>query len=204
MKLSKAFVLTHLGLGDNITAIGLVRYLTTLYNKVVVVTKKHNKDNLELFYKDDKSIELYVVNEDKEISPNLGFSYNDFLKITDGYVLYLCGDHNLEGKSIDYKNIPFSFYEQINIDTNIFWNYFYIPDLEDYNKLYKKLENKRYIFIHNHSSRGEVFNIEFIENKFNFNKEDIIFIKSTYDLLFTSSLTNTGIVLNRYPGLFSS
>ena len=51
-----AFVLTHLGLGDNITAIGAVRYLSTCYDKVLVVCKEKNKRNMELFYGDDESI----------------------------------------------------------------------------------------------------------------------------------------------------
>jgi GNAT superfamily N-acetyltransferase len=38
-----AFVLTHLGLGDNITSIGAVRYLSTCYDKVIVVCKETKK-----------------------------------------------------------------------------------------------------------------------------------------------------------------
>ena len=41
-KLKKAFVLTHLGLGDNINSIGMVTYLSTCYDEVVVVCKEHN------------------------------------------------------------------------------------------------------------------------------------------------------------------
>ena len=65
--LKTAFVLTHLGLGDNITSIGAVRYLSTCYDRVIVVCKEKNKKNMELFYSDDESIEIYSVIDDKDI-----------------------------------------------------------------------------------------------------------------------------------------
>lgn len=97
-KPKKAFVLTHLGLGDNITAIGMVRYLSTCYDEVVVVCKNRNKKNMELFYQDDDSIKIYNIENDKNISPRYGFNINKFKQITKGYSLYLCGNHNLSKK----------------------------------------------------------------------------------------------------------
>ena len=36
----KAFILTHLGLGDMVNCIGLFRYLSTVYDELLVVCKK--------------------------------------------------------------------------------------------------------------------------------------------------------------------
>ena len=58
-----AFVLSHLGLGDNITFIGAVRYLSTCYDKVIVVCKNKNVNNVKLFYSDDPDIEIFQIDD---------------------------------------------------------------------------------------------------------------------------------------------
>lgn len=181
----KAFVLTHLGLGDNITSIGMVRYLSTCYDEVLVVCKTHNKKNLELIYSDDTSIKIYDVENDKNISPRFGYNQELFKKQTKDYDLYLCGLHNLYMKYCDYKKLPFCFYEQMNIDSNIFWEYFYISNIKEGINLYNKIGGIEYIFVHNTSSEGEVFDIKLIETKLKLSKKEILFInpnKNFYEL----------------------
>jgi hypothetical protein len=175
-KPKKAFVLTHLGLGDNITAIGMVRYFSVCYDEVIVVCKNKNKTNVESFYSDDKNIKIFGVENDKNISPKYGFNINSFKHITNNYSTYLCGYHNLENKYINYENIPFSFYEQINLCSDIFWDYFHIPLGNKSKELYQIVNNVKYVFIHNSSSIGNVFNISDVENKFNLKKYNILFI----------------------------
>ena len=172
----KAFVLTHLGLGDNITAIGMVRYLSTVYDEVLVVCKNKYKENVELFYNDDASIKIMSVDGDNNISPNFGFSKADFDSLTKDYDLYMCGSHNLNGSSWDIKYIPLSFYEQVNIDSKIFWNYFHIPNSIESTELYSLLQNMKYVFVHNISSTGTVFTIDIIEEKLKINKNEILFV----------------------------
>ena len=58
-----AFFLGHLGLGDNITCIGIVRYLREKYDTVKVVCKEKYQENLELIYSDDDNI-TYCVDDD--------------------------------------------------------------------------------------------------------------------------------------------
>jgi hypothetical protein len=181
-KKKKAFVLTHLGLGDNITAIGMVRYLSTCYDEVYVVCKTKNIKNMKLFYQDDDGIILYPVENDKDVSPNFGFDLNEFKNITDGMDLYLTGCHSLDKKSNDGK-IPFRFYTNVGIDTTYFWKYFHIETCYQANSLYDLLKGKKYIFIHNVCSQGEVFQMEALKNKFYF-KDDVIVInpcKNYYD-----------------------
>ena len=176
-KPKEAFVMTHQGLGDNITSIGMIRYLSTLYDKVVVACLNKNKANLEMFYKDDDSIELLSFNSDENISPNYGCDIDKFNSITEGYDLYMCGNHNLE-KKLDMKNIliPECFYDQYNLPFSIFWEYFYIPEYEKYDDLYNTIKDIPYIFIHNSGSKGVVFDMDIVENKLNVCRNEILFI----------------------------
>ncbi len=175
--LKTAFVLTHLGLGDNITSIGAVRYLSIQYDKVYVVCKEQYKKNMELLYSDDETIQLYVVKGDSEISPNLGFDYNKFKEITKNMDIYLAGEHLLTKNPNPCDDLPFNFYRDMNINESYFWKYFHVPTLKQSNDLLQLLKlNKEYIFIHNSASNGIIFNIREVENKFKFNKNDILIV----------------------------
>jgi hypothetical protein len=173
----KAFVITHLGLGDHLTAIGLVRYLTTNYDEVVVVCRKKNKTNVELFYIDNKNIKVMDVESDSNISPNFGFNLKKFQKITNGYDLYLTGMHNLKRKYNQSISIPYCFYESVKINPQYFWKYFYIKTTDKAKNLYDELKFKSYIFIHNICSSGTMFDENDILIKFkHLNKKNILFI----------------------------
>jgi len=125
-KVKRAFVLSHLGLGDCICMNGLVRYLATKYDNVKVVCKQLYKQNLELMYRDDKSIDFYPVQYDSEISVlNFGFDKKKFDQITDGYDVYMCG-HHIEYPNKHYNDLPFNFYDTMKIDRSVFWDYYHI------------------------------------------------------------------------------
>ena len=172
-----AFVLTHLGLGDNITAIGAVRYLSTCYDKVIVVCKEKNKRNMELFYGDDETIELYPVVNDNHISPRMGFNYNSFKQITKNMDLYLAGAHCLTKQQESYTDLPFNFYRDMGINEKYYREYFHINIPQESKILFNKLKNvSKYIFIHNSASTGEVFKIGEMEKKFGFNKNHTLVV----------------------------
>ena len=176
-KIKEAFVLTHLGLGDNITSIGMVRYLSTLYDRVNVVCKERNEENVRLFYEDDKNITIYPVKNDNNISPRLGCDLKTFEQITKNMDLYLCGAHNMTRcKKITYDNIPYCFYQHVDISPKIFWEYFYIPSIVKSRSLLDLLNGIDFIFIHNTSSQGKVFDINIVEKKLTFNRDDILFL----------------------------
>lgn len=170
-----AFVLSHLGLGDCITAIGMVRYLTTCYDKVIVVCFKKNQKNLELFYNDDSDIQIYPVDNDSDISPRFGCPYDKFKHITKGMDLFLCGMHC---KNSSITNIPYSFYHDVGVDESIFWDYFYIPSFPKSQLLYNLIKDQQYIFIHNTSSQGKIFDLQDIK----INKDNILVINPCYNM----------------------
>ena len=179
---TSAFILTHLDLGDNITAISAVRYLSTCFDQVTVVCKYKNGKNVEMFYKDDPSIKLHLVEGDKDISHMFVdiCSPEKFLSIIKDSSFFSCGMHI--GKGIN--NIPYDFYDHMNLDKSIFWDYFYIPSLPSSTKLFN-LAPKEYVFIHNSTSKCEVFNLDNIKKDLYITIDDILFInplKSHYPI----------------------
>lgn len=184
-KLKQAFVLSHLGLGDCICMNGLVRYLATKYDKVIIACEDRYKKNIELMYKDDLDIELHLVNTDASISVNFGFDKNNFNSITKDADVYEAGYHVREKEHKPFNDLPFNFYDDMKIDRQIFWNYYYIPKFEPENDLYLKyLQKQKFIFIHSTTSGGDFFTLEEAEKQFNFNRNNILIInpcKNVYE-----------------------
>ena len=65
----KAFVYTHLGLGDMFTMNGAVRFLRERYSKVYLVYKDMYKETVRSMYEDDPGILIVVVTGDEELHP---------------------------------------------------------------------------------------------------------------------------------------
>lgn len=187
LKKQTAFVLTHMGLGDNICLIPAIRYLSTCYDKVIFVCTYKNKENLELIYSDDENIIMYPVFDYTCISPAWGFDMEKFKEITKDTDLYISGFNMFDKKPNPFNDLPFNFYDDLNIDRNHFWNYYHIAALSKDKDLISKLENTAcsdghpsgvldYIFIHNISSNGKMFSIEEAEKIFNFDKQKILVV----------------------------
>ena len=178
----KAVVLGHLGMGDQFYIVGIVRYLSTIYDEVTVVCKDNTKNNIKQMYSDDKSIRIYSVVNDKDISPAYGFNISDFNKIFDNHTKYLLGFHqhgihtDCYGQGKIIYNLPFSFYDDVQINHQVFWDYFHVNKPDNSIIMYNSIKNINYIFMHNTSSIGEVFSLDFIVDKFNINKDKTLII----------------------------
>ena len=171
-----AFHIGDLGLGDQINQIGCIRYLSTLYDKVIVTCKKQNEQNLLDIFSDDKDISLYVINEEKDLIPRYGCNIDTYNKITENKNVYITGCNLPYGGGGPYNYIVTKPYEYLNLNFSIFWNYFFIPKTKYQNELFNLINNEKYIFIHNTCSTGIVFTIENIEKILNINRNDILFI----------------------------
>ena len=177
----KAFLLTHLGLGDNFYHIGMARYLSTIYDEVHIVCKTRNLENLKLVFSDCLDvIKFFTVESDKDISPNFGFNMNIFKDITKNMDLFLCGSHNLD-KDIPI-HYPFSFFEEFNISKSVFWDYSYISKTPKCELLYNLVKDYKYAFIHNTCSYGEVFKISKVQDKLNIDIDKILVINPNYNI----------------------
>ena len=183
-KKNTAFVLMHLGLGDHGYMIGMVRYLSTKYDSVIVVCYNKNKKNMELFFKDDRTIELMGVESNEDISPNRGFSMEKFLEITKGMDLYLSGCHSLT-KPYKIYDYPFCFYDDVGIEHSVFWDYGYIPKSDNALQVYYSIPieyRDNYVFVHNSASTGIVYTLEDMEEKLNIKREEMLFINPCYNV----------------------
>ena len=188
-KHKKAVVLGHLGMGDQFYIVGMVRYISTMYDEVTVICKTNTENNVKQIYSDDKSIKIMPVPSDRVISPAYGADNKTFNRLFEGYQKYLLGFHQ-HGLGAEYGagkqiyDLPFSFYDDVNIKHQIFWDYFHVNKTENSYLLYNKISNKDYIFIHNSSSIGEVFSLDFILDKYNLDKDNTLVInpcKCMYD-----------------------
>jgi GNAT superfamily N-acetyltransferase len=172
----KAFLLTHLGLGDLICNIGAIRYLSTLYDEVKVVVKRKDYKNIQLLLCDDKSISFYILesNDSGELSMLEGAPYEVWANATEGNTCYLSGFYSETNTPNDI--LPFNFYIDYNINTEIFWTYFFVPTLSESNDLFAKVKDIKYVFMHAIASSGKVFSVEKIEGMLNISKDSILIL----------------------------
>jgi GNAT superfamily N-acetyltransferase len=177
----KAVILTHLGLGDNITAIPAVRYYSTIYDEIIVISKKRNANNVRSFYADDPSISVLEINDDDS---DLYIDNKKLLRdLEKTHTLITCGCHSQT--KYPYTYLPFNFYDDMKLDYSIFWDYFYVPSSANSEILYNTLIKnniKSYIFIHNMSSQGSVFSVESILEKLNFNRSTTLVVNPNINI----------------------
>ena len=163
---TKAFLLTHLGLGDIINCIGMIRYLSTCYDTVVVVCKINYYINIKMLFENDNTIKFYLCDDDKDISPSKGFDIEKFKEIVKDYDVFLCGVHQLID-NVNISMLPFTFYENIKMKPSIYREYSYIPRIIESKQLYNSVinVNKNYVFVHQSSSLGNLFELnQFIKS----------------------------------------
>ena len=151
---TRAFVLTHLGLGDHFWCNGAVRYLATCYDETTVIVKKNNEAIVRSMYFDDPSIKLYIINDDSGLYPFV--SKKQFLEDA-GYVVYSCGSH-VTDKEPKIYDFPYSFYDDMKIPREFRASYFYVAPYKESLELYEEIakEEENYILIHQNSSYKKI------------------------------------------------
>jgi hypothetical protein len=171
--IKKAFVLSHLGMGDSIHCNGLVRTLATRYDIVVVVCLKCNKKNVEEMYRDCPKIKILETDSYEQISVRYGFDPEKFKRITDGYDVYMSGYHTGANFVNDY---PYSFYDDCKIPRENLWEKFHLTYPDNAMKMYDKLKDKTYVFVHNICSDGIFFEQTEAERLLSINKNECLVI----------------------------
>jgi hypothetical protein len=149
---TKAFIYTHLGLGDFFWMNGAIRYLSTCYDETVVVCKKNNEAVVRSMYADDSSIQLFVINDDIELYP---FVSRKIYFEDEGYKVYSCGYHTVQPYIYEF---PHSFYDDMSLQRKIRTDYFYVPTYNESIDLLEKVQavSKEYIVLHQNSSQKTV------------------------------------------------
>jgi len=144
----RAFVYSHLGLGDMFWMNGAVRYLATAYDEVVVVCKNRNADNAASMYADDPTIKLLLIEDDDELSP---WPENSQYFSQQGFAIYSCGQHALKLNRVVYDQ-PHSYYDDMMIPRPIRYSYFHVPRSAEAKKLAQRFADIPYIVVHEESS----------------------------------------------------
>jgi hypothetical protein len=147
-KKEKAFVYTHLGLGDMILTLGAIQYLATLYDTVTVVCKSMYKDIVQDLYAESPSIKLHIVNSDEDMYP---WEKQLIKYVVNGYDIYGCGFFSLKENKAIY-DFPNSFYDDMDIPRIARRNYFKIPRTNSAKKLYDDFKGRPYIVVHQNAS----------------------------------------------------
>ena len=166
-KYNSAYILSHNGLGDNITMIGAINYLSNYYESVNLLCKEKYLDNISTLI-NNKNIKLIPINHRDE--------FNDCAKIINNISkdqnndIFICGCHknylvsrinnfNIKNynKTKNYVNDMKwehieQFYNDINLDLTIYYEYFDIKSSDKSMYFYNKVKHLKLIFCHTESS----------------------------------------------------
>ena len=179
-----AFFFGHLGLGDMIGCMGLIRYLSTKYDLVRVVCFRRNYNTFQSMVSDDPVIQPYVIDSLNELRINdLESSLERFKSIVGNAHVY-CAGEEVFGKEPEIYYIPFCFYDDCKIPREMFWSYFHIAFSPEAKELAHRVEGIEYAFIHSQSSNGPLFHVEVAESLMEKSKDDVLIIdcnKNVYE-----------------------
>jgi len=181
--MNSCIVIPHNGLGDHINTVSMCNYLSTIYDNVYHLCNPKISNNLKFFYNNPKVI-IYELNID--YFENF-FTDNLFERVQNIYVLGFHQDNafvrNLVNKNIyglenkfDPNTIPHSFYRQVNIDVNVFYNFMSFPHIEESIQLYNLVKDIDYYFISESTSGGDTFSINNIISEQNINMDNTLVI----------------------------
>ena len=179
----KLILLPHLELGDNIVLNGAVRYLCSVYNKVVLVCKQAYLKQLEYMYSDLDNLILYPIKGGiiENINPSSEFYYDEnvesifndyditFIPIC-MYYDYYYNKTECDRSKCGKLKYPYDFYDYLNLSGNIRYPYFKINrDYKSEDILYNNLINiigDKYNIIIDDEKRNLIINDTYIKNNY--------------------------------------
>jgi hypothetical protein len=167
-----AYLLSHNGLGDNITMIGAINFLLKYYDNVYFLCKDTNMKNITAFFPNKPVIVIPFASSDEftqpaqimeqaTTNPNndifvCGFAHKHIAKYrrvqNPKFLEYKPNDKNYSIKS-QWQHIP-SFYRDIGMDLSIYYEYFDIPNPSTNQSI--KETHTNIIFVHTKFSKGEI------------------------------------------------
>lgn len=151
----KLLFFPHQGMGDQLTMIGAVRYLSLFYDDILLVVSLPCIEAVKELYSDDPSIRFLQINNMYELSPNFG-SQDNIKKvevfIEKGYEYKGCLMHSI-GFNNDYSNFYKRFYTDLGIPYHIRFDFGHITyKYSDQESRKNRVLNglTHYIFVHDH------------------------------------------------------
>jgi len=144
IKTDEAHILTHLGLGDNLTCHGLVREIHKKHSQSYVYCKLKYFYSVDFMYRDLPNLTVFPMEE---------IGAENFVKMHNIKNYYKIGHENMAQAETAEK----AFYKQAGVDFNKKWDSFFIQrNDERENKLYSSFDFKEndYAFVHDDLSRN--------------------------------------------------
>ena len=177
--MTSTFFLGHNGLGDNITNIGAINYLLSIYDYVYFICQDTYIENLKIIYTHPRIILVTFKSNNESIArfklliPRYKQKNMDVLisggchkenfrsKIRNNTLKYRekSYDHYIDDKYIHIKY----FYEDINLDLSIYYNYFNINSSVKSSELYEQIKEYNIIFTHSTASNIKINISEYID-----------------------------------------
>lgn len=210
-------VLTHLGMGDQITCNGLVRELYKRHSKLYVYCKLKYFYSIEFMYRDLPNIRVLPMEEK---------GAHDFVQhynIKNFYNIGFRPTHEMLMGCKTEITVEKSFYQQANVNFDKKWESFYVErDSVREDALFKELIPNQYIFFHDDIPRQQIIDHNRVKDKslpiyraspnitnniFDYckiieNAKEIHVIESCMmfliDLVFQKSFENKDIFIHRY------
>ena len=189
-KYKAAYILSHNGLGDNITMIGAVNFLLLHYDTIYFLCKDKYESNVKLLINNENVITIPLFTGSHEMIHCKNIINNVYYN--DNTDIFICGMHkeylttkinnpailnydknNKNNNDVKWGHIR-GFYRDMNLDLSIYYKYFDINSTEKSIALYEKIKDINIIFCHTQSSAKTISLPENIKAYINDNKYIII------------------------------
>ena len=169
MKLNSAYILSHNGLGDNITMIGAIYFLLDYYENIFFLCKDIYYKQINYICADNKNIILIPFDSKNEETSCYNI-LNDKYNSSD---IFICGNHK------SYLNKKITHPELLSYNKNAFYK---LPDRFSFiNTFYNDLGLDLSIFINKFNIKLDNVALDLYKHISNYN--DIIFIHSTCSII---------------------
>jgi len=144
-KYKGAYLVSHNGLGDNISMFGALKYLSNYYENIFFICKNKNFSNIEYVFKNNPVIKIVPIDENEEVNECKKIWEANF----ENYDMFVCGPCN------SYLNRKITHPDLINYIPN---NNYTVPSFYDFIKnFYSDINMDLSIYCEN-------FNIDIDEN----------------------------------------
>lgn len=189
MNTKPLFLLTHLGLGDLILSLPMMRVLSQQTLSLRVVVKSQSYKLLRDLCATIPNIDFFQISDDNEISPVYGGNPSILTHLSSMYTLLLCGSHRHPyGLPInDFNEFPFNFYKDIGLPPRAFWDHAGLPETPASQALYDSIlsdSGEPYAILHSTYSGGDLFTVGDVETRFGINRNTTLvldFSKNHYE-----------------------
>lgn len=159
------YLLGHLGLGDNITYCGAIRFLNYFYNRISIFCKLCNVNNLRRLFSDIDNIQIIGLSGDNDIYVEFskidsesdilvsGYSWREIFNSRMRHPILETYKQNNKNYNSPWNHI-YDFYNDLKFDLSVYYEHFSIPISTQSIQNVEKVQKYRIIFLHFSSGTG--------------------------------------------------